>query len=91
MKKKEEKVLHRKVPVKIDNGTTDSYNLHMSFGAISPTHIWHEKRTKEEALMQTSENRSLYSFESKPPIGKALPISLQHIMAMFLGLSLIHI
>lgn len=33
----------------------------------------------------TQANRSLYSFESKPPIGKALPISLQHIMAMFLG------
>ena len=30
-------------------------------------------------------SRSLYVFDSKPPIRKALPISLQHIMAMFLG------
>lgn len=30
-------------------------------------------------------SRSLYVFDSTPPVGKALPISLQHIMAMFLG------
>lgn len=30
-------------------------------------------------------SRSLYVFDSKPPVSKALPISLQHIMAMFLG------
>lgn len=30
-------------------------------------------------------SRSLYVFDSTPPAGKALPISLQHIMAMFLG------
>lgn len=28
---------------------------------------------------------SLYEFESRPPVRKALPIALQHIMAMFLG------
>ena len=30
-------------------------------------------------------SHSLYVFDSKPPVSKALPISLQHIMAMFLG------
>ena len=30
-------------------------------------------------------SHSLYVFDSKPPVRKALPISLQHIMAMFLG------
>jgi len=28
---------------------------------------------------------SLFTFDSKPPLGKVAPISLQHIMAMFLG------
>ena len=30
-------------------------------------------------------NVSLYSFEGAPPVKKVLPVSLQHIMAMFLG------
>ena len=30
-------------------------------------------------------SHSLYVFDSKPPVSKALPISLQHIIAMFLG------
>ena len=36
--------------------------------------------------MSTQEkSRSLYVYESNPPLGKILPVSLQHIIAMFLG------
>lgn len=36
-------------------------------------------------MANTEKSRSLFEFDSAPPLRKALPISLQHIMAMFLG------
>lgn len=34
---------------------------------------------------QGSKSKSLFEFDSKPSVAKVLPISLQHIMAMFVG------
>lgn len=36
-------------------------------------------------MTKLEKSHSLYEFDSRPPISKALPVSLQHIMAMFLG------
>ena len=75
--------------------TNDLYSLRGTFnilhvkiphipGPARPVSIWKGDLSNMNARNQEV-SHSLYVFDSKPPVSKALPISLQHIMAMFLG------